>query len=111
MSEPLKFKSPVFQPGVNITVRDGAKWDMLVDQLPKDVVIENEAGEAIGRGKIIGKMVIPFQSIPEEILKLEHDQSAQNFEGLKAAMENAYGANWTPSGVVTVLFFVYRPTQ
>jgi hypothetical protein len=111
MSENLKFGNPTFHPGVNVTVRNGLKWDMLVDQLPKDVVIAGADDAPIGRGKIIGKMVIPFQSIPEEILKMEHDETARNFDGLKAAMKTAYGRDWSSSDVVTVLFFVYRPTQ
>ncbi len=108
MAETLLFKNPTFHKGVNVTVRDGLKWDMIVDQLPKSVPFGETDGEVLGTAMIIGKMVMPASTVPDEVLSLEHDESCRSLEGLIEGMQRAYGESWSPSNTVTVLFFVTR---
>lgn len=111
MADRIEFANPQFRPGVNVTVRDGVKWDMKVDRLPKTFEIGQTDGPTVGRAWIIGKMVVPAQSIPLEVLLLNHDPSCREPDGLVRGMRAAYGPTWNPSSQVTVLFFVVRMNE
>lgn len=105
----LEFLNPTFRPGVNVTVRSGRKWDMIVDVLPKNVMVRDGGqNKVIGDAKIVGKLVMPAIQIPTDILNLEHDSGCRNLIGLWKAMRKAYGPTWDIEQEVTVLFFTYE---
>lgn len=102
----LLFLDPFFRLGLNVTVRDGRKWDEIAERLPQPVVIKRTGdGRACGTGKIIGKMVCKASDIPDFALSHEHSATCRTPEGLYAGMKAAYGESWTPDREVTVLFF------
>lgn len=102
----LFFLNPQLHFGVNVTVRNGRKWDTLVDKLPFQVVIKKTGDDAVlYQAEIVGKMILPCNEIPEDILLLEHDDNCTDSEGLVLAMKRAYGEDWQENSEVTVLFF------
>lgn len=105
MSEPLLFANPQFHEGVNVTVRNGLKWDMLIDQLPKELYVYDTNDKSYGKAKVVGKLVIPFNDIPRGVLLLEHDRFCITPDNLKVAMRHCYGPDWDENGIATILFF------
>lgn len=105
----LEFMNPMFRKGINVTVRDGLKWDMKIDMLPKRFEVRQTNNIPIlGYATVIGKMVCKAIDIPKKVLELEHDPNCMAHMGLFISMRRAYGDNWNPNGEVTVLFFTYE---
>jgi hypothetical protein len=103
----LLFMNPVFHDGINVTVRNGLKWDGLVTSLPFPVFVKRTGDDhVVSLANIVGKIVLQAKHIPPSILGLEHDGACHNPDGLEEAMKFAYGEEWSAEEKVTVLFFV-----
>jgi hypothetical protein len=96
----LLFLDPFFRLGLNVTVRDGRKWDAIAERLPQPVVVKKAGEEAGQPGKIVGKYVCKAKDIPDFVTAIMHAP-----ERLYDRMKAAYGESWTPENEVTVLFF------
>ena len=109
----VKFDNPVFHGGVNITVRDGAKWANTAKMGDILWVIEPDDDERQGftkNGEVCGILHAPLDDIPAGLHKLNHDPKCRTKAGIKAELDRIYGANpWPGHRMVTVLFF-YNPT-
>ena len=106
----MEFLNPVFNKGVNLTVRNGIKWAYKV--APDDILLLKKTGcdEVVARARVFGAyMTEDFTNnpeMPETWLALEHDPECRTIEGLTAAMDRAYGkGNWGEK-VVAVFFLV-----
>ena len=104
----LFFLEPAVHPGLNLTVRDGAKW---ADVQPGEPITIYKTGAAktgyepmalaIGAGKF-DELV----KIPDPLLAFEHDQTCRNFEGLVAAMDRSYPDGHGADGYTVLLFWM-----
>jgi len=83
--ETLLFNKPQFSAGTNYTVRLGDKWDKKVSV---GSVLTSIDGDY--RFHIISKITCYFSSIPEDVLKYEHDPSCRTYNGLVEGMADAY---------------------
>lgn len=89
--EPLLFTNPIFHKGLNLTVRRGEKWKDKIG----DVVIEDTNNPDY---KIDGKIILTepktlnlLEKEPHKLLKLEHDPSCRNVDGLRKELKRVYG--------------------
>lgn len=102
----LKFMNPIFNKGMNLTVRMGNKWKDIVDKGDKDIeILESGRDTAIAHGKILTYSYLPFSMVPNNWLQLEHDPKCRDMHGLRQAMINAYGDKFDDDQQVTVLWF------
>lgn len=101
MSKALKFSNPIFQRGVNLTVRKGLKW---AGKLGK--VCLCDANNVIHEyGKIIITTTRHFNELEERDLHLEHDPKCQTIEGLAKVMREVY-PDFQEDDIVTLVYFV-----
>lgn len=77
----LLFLNPTFHPGLNVTVRDGNKWQkahigdtLRIKKTGSDKVIYNAT--------VTGRAYVPFKLIPQEWLAYEHDPACRTRDGL-----------------------------
>lgn len=101
MIHKILFKENNFHPGLNVTVRNGSKWQEVT---PGDVldIRQTQTGEQINAGRVVLAVPAKRGQIPDEWLRFEHAPGARTQEGLDLAMKNAYG-DYGPD--LTVLFF------
>lgn len=99
----LLFSQAKFHAGINVTVRDGDKW---MKEIGNEVILkDDEEGEAVGFGEIIGGMYTNIGDIPDNILKLEHDKDCTTTRGIWKEMQRVYNKHFSFYDKVTVLFF------
>ncbi|OSP56247.1 hypothetical protein [Pseudoruegeria sp. SK021] len=99
----IDFVNPVFQSGMNITVRSQEGWkdrirlgDSLRITLPdREITVP-----------VIGAIHCALADIPEGLLALEHDPAARTISGLQSVLENIYQRPVPLADAVTVLIFV-----
>ncbi len=103
MDHELLFQNPVFNDGLNVTVRNGDKW---MKANIGDTLILKETGkpEEIKRAKLIGKGLFPAILVPQDLLSSEHDPACRNVFGLVEEMKRIY-EGFQDSNLVTVLLF------
>jgi len=102
MTETLFFKKLLFLDGLNITVRMGTKWDKFNNI--ENGILQSLDGNNI-RSKILASFSLPFKSIPNNLLKLEHDPECRDMLGLYHTMCEIY-PNFSADDIVTIVFFV-----
>lgn len=101
----LYFANPVFHTGINITVRDDNEW-MKKAEIGDELFLQKT-----GEGKVgfivplVGKMYLPLNWIPDEVLNLEHDPLCRTFDGLLHEMRRVYRPEFSITNMVAVLFF------
>ncbi len=105
--EKLLFGNPEFKDGVNITVRDGSKWDDKWHDGLREVELCDNSPEqkSFGKAKLVGAVFAPFYAIPEHALWMEHAENCRSLETLFYAMQSVY-PGFTFNNMVTVLFFI-----
>lgn len=107
MQHELLFRNPIFNMGLNVTIRNGDKWRKvnIGDKLLlKGVESKNNIIEAEKTGTLVGKALLPFHLIPNDLLKYEHDPACRTPAGLLAEMKRVY-PDFSYSNVVTVILF------
>jgi hypothetical protein len=101
----LLFKNPIFREGLNVTVRNGIKWNSLK---PGEEISVRETGKEdveLFKAKVLLACVTDISELPNYWLTFEHDGSCATVEGIKNGMDTVYGeGNWGP--IVTVVMFV-----
>lgn len=108
MMRELLFIENVHRPGINVTVRRGEKWLGLEKDEPlllKSAKYGDNEHPAI-RAVAITSLLVSFNSIPESILKHEHDPKCHTRDGLYEAMCRAYPTFRTDETVTIVLYYV-----
>ena len=111
---PLLFQTPNFHPGVNVTIRKGAKWfgrlgvGDIVEIKTTPTEDPPEANLSHGYHLILGAVFCDsLDEIEGDLLKFQHDPTCRTDEGLADEMENIYGSD-NDEGF-TVLVFYYSP--
>jgi hypothetical protein len=99
MNRRLDFLTAEFQPGVNLTVRNGSKW---ADARPGGLLDVYRTGGAqpLFTAEVTEVIVTFREGITNSDLVNEHASSCKTVAGLNAAMEAAYGPNWGPEVVL-----------
>lgn len=110
----LKFKTPVFNDGINVTVRRGVKWSIAEEtEFGHPIVDTNDPYHDDGRDKIIGfakvvdVRVIRMCDILESMITEEHDPKCRIYHGLLDVMKQTYGSDFDDKEIVTVLTFEF----
>lgn len=101
----LYFKNPVFNPGVNVTVRLGDKWFGSTGARNIHPVHNTETSQQVGLARIVTVFLSKLGDIPMGILALEHDPSCVTREGILAEMQRVYAPTVGPDDLVTVILF------
>lgn len=101
----LLFQNPIFHEGLNVTVRDGHKWENKYDDEVVEVQLEDTQGKVYGTAKLVGAVSCKFYDVKDTWLQLEHDPDCKTLAGLFKAMQSAY-PDFEMNDPVTVLFFV-----
>ncbi len=113
----LLFLNPVVRPGLNLTVRNGTKWDdksypgksldikPTLDAHGKPTT--GKLGHAVAIGHVLSTQVVNMDQMEPQVLakvlRHEHDPACMREEGLVIAMDRAYPQGWGP--YVTLLWF------
>ncbi|MBI2055918.1 MAG: hypothetical protein HYT37_00875 [Candidatus Sungbacteria bacterium] len=103
MLHELLFKNPVFNEGLNVTVRNGDKW-MKVNIGDELLIKETGKDEVITKGTVVMRALYAAHLIPERLLANEHDPSCRSLAGLLAEMKRVY-SDFTEDSPVTVILF------
>lgn len=96
----LKFKNPVFEFGLNLTVRKGSKWHGKTG----NVRLTDVNGSFKKRAIITTTMYGNYSDVTDEIVKYEHDPECRTVEGLTKAMKEAY-PDFKETDDITLVFF------
>lgn len=101
----LLFGSPVFNDGLNVTVRKGVKWATVSGEV--DIVETGREMVVLGKGEVVDVKVMPFDSIYDSMIRDEHDPSCRTWHGLYKGMLTAY-PNFIPEELVTIIYFNFK---
>jgi hypothetical protein len=103
----VEFENPIFHRGVNITVRLGMKWmEALNIGDTISLIKPGERVTAVSRvGEVTGLACIPFNFMPAEWLRFEHNPNCQTLSGLLDTLHNIYGS-FGAFAPVTIIFFI-----
>lgn len=104
MQGELLFKNPVFNKGLNVTIRNGKKW---LKAQPGDYMrlVNTEDGSIVNHGTVLFTTHMHYKDISKHWLSFEYDPKCKTLQGLKTEMNKVYGEDkWGPD--VTVLFFM-----
>jgi len=92
----LLFNNPVFNKGLNLTVRRGIKWS-----LQSGAHIENVGSV------LINTQVMRFSDLTDRDLKFEHDPACRTVTGLYQVLQDTY-PGFDPREIVTLVSFEVR---
>jgi hypothetical protein len=101
----LLFENPVMRAGLNITVRRGDKW---LGYMGHSAVARTEDGPVLGDVIVMHTLRVDrFCDLNgnDQLLRLEHDPSCQEYRGLAEAMRGEY-PGFDVLDPVTVVFFI-----
>jgi hypothetical protein len=98
----LLFVNPVFNHGVNLTVRRGVKWDALLDKSKVDIV-DVVSGTLYGTTSINTRVFL-FEDLENADLTFEHDPKSRTYGGLLRDMKATYNG-FDVREIVTLVYF------
>ena len=107
MQHEILFQRPVFNKGLNVTVRNGDKW--MKAEIGDTLLLKGtrEDGDAIDTGKIgtiVAKALLPADMVPDAFLLYEHDPYCRTQAELLSELERVY-PGFSSDNLVTVLLF------
>lgn len=117
MIHTLLFQNPVFEPGINITVRNGRKWQIIRVGETLHLTETGEIGP-ITTAFVAGVIPINWdltedRHILEAWCYLEHDPKCRTIMGLTDELTRIYGGDrgleWGPD--LTVIAFLTLPIK
>lgn len=100
MSLRVDFLNPVHHLGRNSTVRKGPRWIEPGTQLD---LCKTGAKEVAAVGTVVAVHVMFFEYITDSMLENEHDPSCRDIAGLQVALARAYGYEFGPNEVATIV--------
>ena len=86
----LYFLNPVFESGLNLTVRAGRKWSKARCGDRLFLLKTGEENKIRERATVVAAVSTTYGQIPHTVLPLEHDPSCRDAKGLAASMREAY---------------------
>lgn len=97
----LLFANPIFNDGINLTVRRGDKWFGI-----KEAALWDLKGNTYGRVNLFTTKQ-PFTQLygDPKFLKDEHDPACRTYDGLLKGMKEVY-EGFDPTEVVTLIWFI-----
>jgi hypothetical protein len=98
----MKFIRPEFHRGANVTVRLGTEWA----GKEGPVKIFSESGDFITDAEIVKTEKKKFAYLTEDDIRLYHDLSCTTVEGLREAMDLAYGREFRDDKMVTIVTLI-----
>lgn len=104
----LEFQNPVFQPGLNVTVRNGTKWATRLEA--GATVALGDTEKTVGEARVVFVATFDIGGKHEalvllaSLLAFEHDPACRTFGGLSEVLDRVYPDGWGP--VLTVVGFV-----
>lgn len=100
----LKFASPIFNDGLNLTVRRGSKWHGHQGEMVEVVGLD---GEVYGQTQVRSSQLRRFADILQRDLDYEHDPLCRTYQGLLDDMRIVYDG-FEEDEVVTLLWFEWK---
>jgi hypothetical protein len=101
----LRFANCVFNPGLNVTVRKGDKWN----GPRRHVTIGNTEGSLVTAGEIIQTFTTTVVGLVGNFwLQFEHDPFCREFEGIFFELQRVYPGITLNDEVTIVLFTVNK---
>lgn len=90
------------------TVRKGTKWTEA--QTGEELLISagptKDDQTIVGKGRVTRRVVGAFKDVVDsDVIVRNHKPEARGYANLLAAMRNAYGNDFHPSDIVTVLWY------
>ncbi len=117
----MKFLAATFQPGLNMTVRDGPKWaELIVPGAPLMLQgvqpftgakgVQQDSHYPAGQGLLLSTAQFDtLKDIPADLLAFNHDPFCREFDGIKAALDASYPNGHGKHGYTVVFFWAdYR---
>lgn len=105
----LQFRSPEFQPGLNVTVRPVEEYADSPDVKPGATVplVARETGRELGRALIVSVQTFSSMArVPRHLLAFEHVAACRNDpDEVARQLLECYGPDYGPA--VTLVFFWY----
>jgi hypothetical protein len=100
----MKFNNPVFNKGLNLTVRRDTKWfSYLVTPSPTTFEIERRKGTQ--KASVAAVAAVPFYRLKDSgLLEFEHDPACRTYGGLLKVMQDTY-PGFKEEEIVTLVFF------
>lgn len=97
----LLFANPIFNDGINLSIRRGDKWFGV-----KDAALWDLKGNTYGRVNLFTtKQSFALLSGDPEDLEYEHDPNCRTYAGLLKDMKEVYDG-FDPTEVVTLVWFI-----
>ena len=96
----LYFTSPIFNDGLNVTVRRGVRTVGVSDR----VLVKDNNHQELGYAKIQCCKVKRFSDISDMDIKYEHDEQCRKYEGLFSTMKEIY-SDFDHNEIVTLIYF------
>lgn len=98
----LEFIRPNFRQGLNITIRDSAKWAERIK--PGDIVRLTDIHNApYGCAQVFDVRTLNFEDIPDVWFVLSHDKRCWKKVDIVESLDRAYPEGWGPE-VTAVMF-------
>lgn len=100
----IEFLNPVFNDGLNVTVRDGSKWANRVRL--GDHLMPTRPGETPphdAQNRVVGVFYCSLDDLPAAILRHEHDPTCRTKAGLAAELDRIYGPTGYGHRMVTAI--------
>ena len=112
VEKPLLFQKPDFHPGVNVTVRKGAKWFGILDvgdMVEIQTTDGHEGQDSYGHHLVLGVSYSKYlEDVEPGLLRFEHDPACRTDHGIEAEMKRIYGDDFEDEGEgVTVVVFYF----
>jgi hypothetical protein len=108
----LEFLNPVFNEGLNVTVRNGDKWLHRVK--PGDRVLLAKTGETPvmdSQNRVVGVFFCSLDELPSSILRHEHDPACRTKAGLRKCLDETYGPSPNGHRMVTAIVWLRDTRQ
>ena len=110
--EALEFLNPVFNEGLNVTVRNGDKWLHRIS--PGDKIAVTKTGETPpvdSQNRVIGVFYCSLDELPAAILRHEHDPACRTKAGLRKVLDDTYGPTRDGHRMVTTIVWIRDTSQ
>jgi hypothetical protein len=104
----IDFLYPDFHPGMNSTVRKGSRQVAPGD--PVEMFLTG-GSESVATGVVDEVRILTAGAVTDEMLKAQHSENTQTTAGLWRVMEEAYGHEFSPDEVVTIIYYRIPPSK
>ncbi len=102
----LCFHKPVFNHGLNVTVRLGAKWALAFHaEGHEEIVLLDGVGEPITAAQIVGVHLLPLCAVTQNSIIFDQNPDCRTLAGLREYLSEAYQQDVSGLDYVSVIYF------